>query len=524
MEPINQLEQQPPLSPQSNDFRKRIILIIGTVLAIVIVAGLIYWVMQKPPTPSTPPGDLSPPPATVIVSTWPQFGYDPQSSGQAPFKGPQTNKPKWVYKLGSTSCGLQTIAVTPVLDKDGNLYFGTSEGSFISLDPKMNKRWEYKLPDAYPRNINCKSTESGVLGGLYDLNIMTDPALTSSSLVVFGTSGINNAKKIYALDLSGQLKWMYAIDGSLESAIKIGPNNQIYFTTQTTIYSLSDTGQNAKTYPMTGRLNTPAIGKDGAVYVCSAEGLLALTTDLKLKWTFSQVRNLRTCSPAIDPKTGVIYFPYKKPEAKDYKLYAVNPDGSFKWSSNIFWTESSPAVASDGTIYVGTTDLSVDTTTHNYQARGSGELIALNADGSRKWSYNVKPIITCKKGSDPDCPNADRWQSGTAIDLLGTIGPDGTIYFGSDGTRYFALNSNGTEKWVFQGGDEWDHRAVIASDGTLYAVPGGGIYGGIYAFNDAGGSQIQPQDESLNESETSVAELLEQQEKSLNNSSEPGGR
>ena len=497
MEPINQLEQQPPLSPQSNDFRKRIILTIGTVLALVIVVGLIYWIKQKPPV------------FPISDSIWSQFGFDPQSSGQAPYRGPQTNRSKWVYKLGSTNCHYQTQVTAPVLDKDGNLYFGTSEGSFISLDPKMNKRWEYKLLDAYARNTCPENNgyDNGIVGGIADYNISSDPVFINSGLVVFGTSGIKNSKKIYTLDLTGQLKWMYTVNGPLESAIKLGLNGQIYFATPTTLYILDVASKNAKTYPLVTKGNTPAIGKDGTVYACSADGLVALTSELKLKWIFSQVKNLRYCSPAIDPKSGVIYFTYKNGATNEYKLYALNNDGSLKWKTDIYWSESAPAVASDGTIYVSTTDLSVDTKNHNYQTRGSGEIIALNPDGSKKWSYNVKPILRCKKGQEADCLNIDVWQSATAIDASPTIANDGTIYFGSDGKRYFALNPDGTEKWIFDGGDEWDNRAVISNDETLYVGPEGAFQGGLYAFSDSGTSHLPPDDEPKQ-----------------NNSSEPGGR
>ncbi|MBI2003622.1 MAG: PQQ-like beta-propeller repeat protein [Parcubacteria group bacterium] len=411
-----------------------------------------------------------------------QFGSNPENSNQSRFTGPQTNKVKWIFKDGVTACGFQTIMTSPVLDKNGNLYFGTSEGSLISLAPDKTVRWKFKIPDAYPRN-NC-SAESGEGGGLDDYNIEFAPAIDKTGTIYFGTSGAGNAKRIYALSQDGKEKWRYDIDGPLQSAVKIGYNGKLYFTTNTSLYSLETDGQKARKFTISSRRNYPAIGKSGTIYVCSGNDLLALDSNLKLKWRFSTGSTLRHCSPAIDPGSEVVYFTANNKDQNTYRLYAVNPDGTKKWTASIFWSEASPAVAKDGTIYVGTTDLSVNTKIKTYQSRGSGELFAINPNGAKKWSFNVKPVLVCKKGQDEDCLDADRWSSGTAIDLSPTIGADGTIYFGTDGQTYFSLNQNGTVKWTYRGGDEWDNSGVIASDGTLYIAPRGLIHGGLFSISD----------------------------------------
>jgi outer membrane protein assembly factor BamB len=53
----------------------------------------------------------------------------------------------------------------------------------------------------------------------------------------------------------------------------------------------------------------------------------------------------------------------------DKKLYAINPDGSLKWSFKTGYdVHSSPAIDSDGTIYVGSRDNRL------YAIYGSGSL------------------------------------------------------------------------------------------------------------------------------------------------------
>src|SRR5438477_110381 len=82
----------------------------------------------------------------------------------------------------------------------------------------------------------------------------------------------------------------------------------------------------------------------------------------------------------------------------------------------------------DGTIYVG----------------AGSNLIAVNPDGSLKWSY----------------PAAD-W-----IDSSPAIGPDGTIYVGSWDDNLYAVRPDGSEKWRFTADDNVSTSPAIAADGT----------------------------------------------------------
>jgi len=109
-------------------------------------------------------------------------------------------------------------------------------------------------------------------------------------------------------------------------------------------------------------------------------------------------------SPAVG-NDGTIYV-----GSDDYKLYAINPDGSKKWAYDTGeWVMSSPAIGSDGTIYVGSF---------------SGHLHAVNPDGSRKWRFNANDVV---------------WSTPT-------IGSDGTIYIGCWHNYFYAINPDGTRK------------------------------------------------------------------------------
>ncbi len=195
--------------------------------------------------------------------------------------------------------------------------------------------------------------------------------------------------------------------------------------------------------------------------------------DGTLKWRYQTGSGIIS-SPAIG-SDGTIYV-----GSLDSYLYSLNPEGTLKWryqtGSGI---GSSPAISSNGTIYVGSDD--------HY-------LYALNPDGTLKWRYQTgsgigsSPAIssdgTIYVGSDdhylyalnPDGTLKWRYQTGVNINSSPAIGSDGTIYVGShdhyieglDDRYLYALNPNGTLKWKFRTGDRIFSSPAISSDGTIY--------------------------------------------------------
>ena len=154
-------------------------------------------------------------------------------------------------------------------------------------------------------------------------------------------------------------------------------------------------------------------------------------------------------SPAVAPD-GTIYV-----GSSDTNLYAITGDGGMKWAFKTGGTVwSSPAVGDDGTIYVGSSDNS---------------LYAVNPeDGSKKWAFpTLGPVM-----SSP---------------VIGFDGTDHILYVGSsDGNLYAVRASDGSAKWSVPfstGGpvssspelevDTYGFTTTIlvgSGDGSLYAV------------------------------------------------------
>jgi len=171
-------------------------------------------------------------------------------------------------------------------------------------------------------------------------------------------------------------------------------------------------------------------------------------------------------SPAIAPD-GTIYV-----GSYDNSLYAVNPDGTLKWR---YLTQgsvrSSPAVATDGTVYVGST----------------GGLYALYPNGDLRWRIPMAGSVR----SSPAIADDGTVYVGTTGEFLYAISPDGilkwgfltendvtaspavatdgTVYFGSADHRFYALNPDGTQKWHLDLLDNFYYASpAIGSDGTVY--------------------------------------------------------
>ena len=112
------------------------------------------------------------------------------------------------------------------------------------------------------------------------------------------------------------------------------------------------------------------------------------------------------------------------------------------------WVSSSPAIAEDGTVYIGSDD---------------GSLYAINLDGTKKWEFKSKVL--------------------TALSSSPTIGSDGTIYVGSGDDNLYAINHDGTTKWAYKTGANVDSSPTIGTEGTIYV---GSNDGRLYAVNPDG--------------------------------------
>lgn len=225
--------------------------------------------------------------------------------------------------------------------------------------------------------------------------------------------------------------------------------------------------------------SSPAIAVDGTLYFGSEYyQIYAVNPDGTIKWSFSTEDKVDS-SPAIGID-GTIYV-----GSHDSYLYAINPDGTLKWKYKTDrFTQSSPTIASDGTIYLG-----------------SDKLYAVNADGTLKWTNKTitsifstpaigldNVVFVCDYDGkifaiNPDGSN--KWSFETENRILSSpgIGSDGTVYIGNDDGKLYAIDPNGLLKWSYQTSGAIESSPAISTDGTIYI---GSNDKNLYAINHDG--------------------------------------
>ena len=115
-------------------------------------------------------------------------------------------------------------------------------------------------------------------------------------------------------------------------------------------------------------------------------------------------------------------------------------------------------------------------------SRGSGRDPASGSrGGGSSWSmFMGNPQRTgCSPVNTTDNPGMIKWTfdpSSASMKSSPTIGPDGTIYVGSDDDHLYAVYPNGTLRWKFKAGYSVTSTAAISENGTVYFGSNDGIF------------------------------------------------
>ena len=345
--------------------------------------------------------------AQLADSAWPMFHHDPQHTGRSPYNGPETPVLQWSYTTGGymgwSSSALATngtiyvgtwngnelyalnpdgsekwtfdtpdfVGNTPMIGADGTIYAGSDNGNFYAINPDGTQKWVFQTEDYWETNptIGTNGTiyfdsnnflyalnPDGTLKWTLPFRACSSPALgTDGTIYVNSTDIAYSEGTLNAIYPSGTLKWTCKTAKNLYSHPSIGADGTIFIMSQdNTLYAINPDGskkwQNSYSSNFFGYA---AIGSDGSIYVGSnyATNLYAINPDNgSLKWTFSTPDYDYVDSP-VTSTDGTIYCGW------DNTLYAVNPDGTLKWSCFIGDTISSTSViGEDGTLYIGTYD------------------------------------------------------------------------------------------------------------------------------------------------------------------------
>ncbi|MCK5035060.1 MAG: PQQ-binding-like beta-propeller repeat protein [Candidatus Sabulitectum sp.] len=208
----------------------------------------------------------------------------------------------------------------------------------------------------------------------------------------------------------------------------------------------------------------PSAVNNGFVYFpCSEGSLYAYTQDGDFSWSYPMVQPVN-CGTTVGPDGTIYIGDTTNLTVTDAYLYAVNPDGSEKWTLSFAGADgfyTTPSLDPDGTKL--------------YAAPGNFNLYALNAvTGVELWSYEYNSIFNLVYSSP-----AVAEISGSKYILFGDLGNMG-------GGHWRILDENGSERWTTSVPNSIQQSAAIDPDGYFYLASNGSVLKKI----DTSGTQL----------------------------------
>jgi outer membrane protein assembly factor BamB len=274
---------------------------------------------------------------------------------------------KWRFPTGFVD--RQTLS-SPAIGRDGTIHVGAQDGTFYAIRPDGSLRWKHQsakaiqqhpviAPDgtiyvAIEGRLTAFSPDGAILwqSTQNDMTFPGGPSLAADGTIYIGGGTYGMQSKLYAFAPNGSLDWTAVVgDG--------------YF------------------FP----LAPPAVGPDGTIFTYTT-GLYAIRPDGALKW----VRELsygdnHYGSAAVDAQGNIYYAGFGA-------IWKLDASGGILWEHQILqgnfigssW--SSPLVDAAGNVFVGLG------TGNRWDLEVERQLLVLRPNGTKLWSYTLPKIPT----------------------------------------------------------------------------------------------------------------------------------
>lgn len=196
----------------------------------------------------------------------------------------------WSFKGGCASCPIGADS-PPAINRDGTIYTincapSRTGDEIVALSPAGTKLWVYLLES----------------GGINSISIDTE----NEAIYFIGSVGSQN-DWLYSIDLSGKKKWSIMLEGAT-GLPAINRDGTVWLRGGQKLYKITKEGQIATLSPNIGNevfISGPVISNDGIAYLGTKTGTLyAINLDGSIKWYIKLGAELGV--PVIG-KQGTIY-------------------------------------------------------------------------------------------------------------------------------------------------------------------------------------------------------------------------
>jgi outer membrane protein assembly factor BamB len=286
---------------------------------------------------------------------------------------------KWLYNLN------EILVNVPLLAPDGTFYYYTQEYlseqpvsfTLVALNTDGTTKWTMEKKES----------------------LVSTPIIDSAGTIYLATK----AEKIYAINPDSTEKWVQEFFGDLHSPGLVCRDGKLYFVDIRNNVNILDTadGKILGAFSIPDDCSLGAIAADGTIYVKYRNEVRAMNPDGTQKWSnqgedFEFVSSIKLGSD--DRVCAIFSYAYwgigfEIPSVRS-RMSALDVDGSLQWS--IPTGSMSPgfpgsslsnlAIGTDGTCYICT---------------DSHKLYAVNPDGSWKWQFeNEEPFSATAIGPD----------------------------------------------------------------------------------------------------------------------------
>ena len=258
------------------------------------------------------------------------------------------------------------------------------------------------------------------------LNSPTTPVMGGDGTLYFGTAD----RCFYAYSSQGILDWTYRTDATIGGSAAVAPDGTVYLGVTGHLIALTSAGSEKWASPFkftSTSLPSPImVDSTGTAYFgADDDHIYAVNPDGTLKWSYTTGGSIRY-GLSMSPDGSTVYA-----TSGDGKEYAINSaNGALRWKTGAISAVYNCAVGDDGTVYVGSL---------------SGMVYAFGANGAQKWTFQMQSKATCAP----------------------TIGLDGTVYVGSQDMNLYALDSTGHQDWHYRTGGPIYSAPTIDAQGNV---------------------------------------------------------